>query len=58
MAKPSVPSMPTQRQIDEAVACVRRHCPDARILRVGPDGVQFDYPGSAQPRLEPFTPEV
>jgi len=44
MSKPASPSMPTRRQIAEAVEAVRELFPNARIAKVGPDGVEFAYP--------------
>lgn len=45
MSRPSAPSMPTERQIEEAHKIVANLNPGARIKRVGPEGVEFDYPG-------------
>ena len=44
MSRPSAPSMPTERQIREAYEVVTALHPGARIVRVGPEGVVFDYP--------------
>lgn len=44
MARPSAPSMPTERQIQDAFKAVTLVHPDARIARVGPEGVTFEYP--------------
>jgi len=44
MARPSAPSMPTERQIQEAHKAVASLYPGARIARVGPEGVTFEYP--------------
>lgn len=44
MARPSAPSMPTERQIQEAFKAVSLVHPGARIARVGPEGVSFEYP--------------
>ena len=44
MSKPAAPSMPTERQIKEAHAIAASLNPGARVARVGPDGVTFDYP--------------
>ena len=44
------PSLPTPKQIravHEAVAALH---PGARIVKVGPEGVTFDYPDSSAPR--------
>lgn len=46
MARPSAPSMPTERQIQEAHKAVALLSPGARIARVGPEGVTFEYPES------------
>ncbi|WP_170610786.1 hypothetical protein [Ruegeria arenilitoris] len=46
MPSPRSPSMPTKRQIEEALKVTRDLCPGARIKGVGPDGVVFDYPDS------------
>jgi len=46
VARPSAPSMPTDRQIKEAFNVARELCPGARIKGIGPDGVIFDYPDS------------
>ncbi|WP_172332454.1 hypothetical protein [Mangrovicoccus sp. HB161399] len=45
MSRPSAPSMPTKTQIEAVHAIVLKISPGARISRVGPDGVFFDYPG-------------
>lgn len=44
MARPSAPSMPTERQIQDALKAVSSAHPGARIVRVGPEGVTFEYP--------------
>ncbi|MDK3019834.1 hypothetical protein [Pseudodonghicola flavimaris] len=54
--------MPTERQIQEALKIVSSMYPDARIARVGPDGVTFDYQDKAAPKDEgwngkPFSAE-
>lgn len=36
--------MPTERQIQEAHKAVASLYPGARIARVGPEGVTFEYP--------------
>ncbi len=48
--------MPTEKQIRDAVEVVTKLCPGARIVRVGPDGVEFDYPDEAKSpkKLEPL----
>ena len=48
MARPLAPSMPTPAQIEQAVAAVRQLHPEARVKRIGPDGVEFDYPPAPQ----------
>lgn len=51
MTRPAAPSLPTARQIREAVKAVLDVCPDARVARVGPEGVTFRYPDEAgEPR--------
>lgn len=45
MSRPAAPSMPTEKQVREAHAIVASLHPGAKILRVGPDGVTFDYGG-------------
>lgn len=44
MPRPSAPSMPTERQIQDAFKAVTLVHPGARIARVGPEGVTFEYP--------------
>lgn len=44
MARASAPSMPTRRQIKAALEAVAQVHPGARIARVGPEGVNFEYP--------------
>lgn len=44
MPSPRAPSMPTQKQIHDALKVVRELCPGARIKGIGPEGVIFDYP--------------
>lgn len=60
MPRPSAPSMPTARQIQEAHETVCALYPAARIARVGPEGVTFDYPeasaGDARYANLPFGP--
>lgn len=48
MARPQAPSMPTPEQTKQAVATVRALYPDARLKRVGPNGIEFDYPDEKQ----------
>lgn len=44
MARPAAPSMPTERQIQDAFNAVALVHPGARIVRVGPEGITFEYP--------------
>lgn len=44
MPRPSAPSMPTKHQISEVHRIVTELHPDARIVRVGPEGVTWGYP--------------
>ncbi|RWR14305.1 hypothetical protein [Paenirhodobacter populi] len=48
MSRPSAPSMPTERQIQEALKAVASLYPGVRIARVGPEGVTFEYPDNVQ----------
>lgn len=48
MSRPSAPSMPTENQIKEVHKVVAALSPGARIARVGPEGVAFEYPDTAQ----------
>lgn len=61
MSRPSAPSMPTERQIQEAHKAVVSLFPAARIARVGPEGVVFEYPDTglqdSQYLGKPFAPE-
>ena len=43
----AAPSMPTPRQIRAAWEAVKALHPDARIARVGPEGVEFVYPDAS-----------
>ncbi|ASM74125.1 hypothetical protein SULPSESMR1_03350 [Pseudosulfitobacter pseudonitzschiae] len=45
MSRPAAPSMPTPKQVREARDMVLSIDPNAKILRVGPDGVTFSYDG-------------
>ena len=60
MSRPSAPSMPTENQIKEAHKIVSALSPGARIARVGPEGVVFEYPDAARPENQyqgkPFAP--
>ena len=42
------PSLPTPKQIETVYAAVRAVHPNARIARVGPEGITFDYPDSSK----------
>lgn len=61
MARPSAPSMPTERQIRDAAKAVATASPGARIARVGPEGVSFEYPegraGAGAWANKPFSAE-
>ena len=61
MSRPSAPQMPTERQIQEAHKTVATLHPGARIARVGPEGVTFEYPDNlsagSQYQGKPFAPE-
>jgi hypothetical protein len=52
--------MPTETQIREAHKVVVTLSPGARIARVGPEGIVFDYPDTPQPDSQyhgkPFSP--
>jgi hypothetical protein len=60
MSRSPAPSMPTERQIQEAHRAVTSLHPGARIERVGPEGVTFVYPEGKTGRIEfenqPFAP--
>ncbi|MGR3783091.1 MAG: hypothetical protein ACU0DT_17735 [Albimonas sp.] len=45
MSRAPAPQMPTPTQVREAMKLAREIDPAARIARIGPDGVSFDYPG-------------
>ena len=59
MSRPVAPSMPTARQIADALKAVKELHPGARIKSVGPSGVVFDYSETKAPVDEwdgkPFT---
>ena len=62
MSRSPAPSMPTERQIRDALKVVRAIHPDAQIAKVGPKGVSFSYPKSSDPSSEgwqgkPFSAE-
>lgn len=57
MPRPNAPSMPTERQIRDANKLMKELYPNARISRIGPEGVTFDYPaeGAHDPKWDrPF----
>ena len=39
--------MPTEAQVRAALALAREADPRARVKRLGPDGIEFDYPVGA-----------
>lgn len=43
MPTPRALSMPTEAQVKRALKIVQDIDPNARILRIGPEGVTFDY---------------
>lgn len=47
MPSPRSPSMPTNRQIEQAYEVARKLCPGVRIKGIGPDGVIFEYPDAS-----------
>lgn len=62
MPSPKAPSMPTKKQVQEIAQIVRSLHPNARISRIGPEGVTFAYPDSGSLDVEtwkgrPFTAE-
>jgi len=61
MSRPSAPSMPTERQIRDLSELMSKLKPDAKIHRIGPDGVTFIYDGELSFRSwadEPFSAEL
>lgn len=63
MSRTASPSMPTERQIAQAFKVVTTLHPNARIARVGPEGVSFEYPDGAKAKSQnwdnrPFSAEV
>lgn len=62
MSKPSAPSMPTARQIEDAYKAVASVHRGARIARVGPEGITFEYPdattGHSDWQGRPFTADA
>ncbi len=55
MSKPIAPSMPTPRQIREALGVIRETFPDAKVKRVGPDGIEFAYGDDQTNELRGFS---
>lgn len=59
MSRPSAPSLPTKRQIQEIFEIVAALHPGAQIKAVGPEGVTFEHPdgspGNADWQGKPFT---
>lgn len=49
-ARPS-PTLPTPAKVREHVDLVRELFPGARVKRIGPDGVEFDYPAETIPAV-------
>ena len=47
MSRPGAPSLPTPKQVRDLHETVSALHPGARIVRVGPEGVAFDYPDAA-----------
>lgn len=43
MSRPAAPSMPTEKQIRDLYEVVSTLSPGAKISRIGPDGVTFNY---------------
>jgi len=43
------PSVPTPTQIRETHKAVSELYPNARIVRVGPEGITFEYPDGSKP---------
>jgi len=59
MARPSAPSLPTRDQIARTFKAVNELQPGSRIVRVGPEGIEFAHPDvSAGPASDaPFSAE-
>ena len=47
MPRQTAPALPTEKSIEMALQVVRKSFPNARIKRIGPEGVEFDYPNDA-----------
>ncbi len=43
MSRPVAPSLPTEKQVRDIYEIVSSFRADARIVRIGPDGVTFEY---------------
>lgn len=54
MPRTAATSIPTSRQIQETHKTVVSIHPDARISRVGPDGIVFEYPADARKQGSQF----
>lgn len=48
MSRRPAPSLPTPDQIRKAFEAVAALSPGARIARVGPEGVTFEYPDASK----------
>lgn len=48
MPRRPAPMMPTERQIKLAYKVAKEIDPAARISRIGPEGVTFDYPSEEE----------
>ncbi len=60
MSRPSAPSMPTPKQVRDLSAIMTELNPDARIQRIGPDGVTYIYGDQIEVQQwsnEPFSGE-
>lgn len=60
MPRRPAPAIPTPDQIRSAHKTVAELIPGARIAKVGPDGISFDYPDATTPnasewRGKPFS---
>ena len=61
MSRPAAPSMPTEKQIREVSEVMAKLNPEAKIHRIGPDGVTFVYGEEFSFQAwsnEPFSAEV
>ena len=56
MTRPKAPSMPTEAQIQQALKTVASLHPGARIVRVGPEGVEFEYASETVAKTSDPTP--